>query len=114
MTTPADRSAAPLPAFTPLDSSGSDAALPGSVLLAGGGSAGHVSPLQHTPFDPMAAVLHLAAWRARAEASQLTEAEMVATVPEAVTARLGITTDLLVHKMPPLSELAAGLEAMID
>lgn len=45
MTTPADRSAAPLPAFTPLDSSGSDAALPGSVLLAGGGSAGHVSPL---------------------------------------------------------------------
>jgi HD-like signal output (HDOD) protein len=76
--------------------------------------AGHVSPLQHTPFDPMAAVLHLATWRARAEAAQLTEAEMVATVPEAVTARLGISTDLLVHKMPPLSELAAGLEAMID
>ena len=76
--------------------------------------AGHVEPLSHTPFDAMAAVVHLAAWRARAEAASLSEAERVATLPEAVAVRLGLSADLLIHQMPPLKDLCAGLEALVD
>ncbi|RTL28591.1 MAG: HDOD domain-containing protein [Burkholderiales bacterium] len=64
-------------------------------------------------FDPAAGVLHLAVWRARAEHNQLSPQELAGTVPADVCKKLGISPDLLLKDMPPMSELAEGLEAML-
>ncbi len=70
-------------------------------------------PLAKEPFDGVAAVLNLAVWRARAEANKLSKEELAATVPTEVCKKLGIKPEEFVNDMPPLSELSAGLEAML-
>ncbi len=70
-------------------------------------------PLAKETFDGVAAVLHLAVWRARAEANKLSAEELAATVPAEVCKKLGISPEEFVNDMPPLSELSAGLEAML-
>lgn len=72
------------------------------------------SPLEANPFDAMSAVLHLAAWRARAEDNKLSADELAATLPNAVAAKLSLAPDVLLKQMPPLAELSAGLEALVD
>lgn len=76
--------------------------------------AGHTAPLERVPFDPMAAVIHLAAWRARAEENGLSLDEMAGTLPTQVAAKLSLNVDVLLHQMPPLAELSAGLEELIN
>ena len=71
-------------------------------------------PLAHDPFDPVAALLHVAAWRARAEHNELSAEELAATVPAAVLSRLGLTADNLLSEMPPVAELAEGLDCLIS
>lgn len=71
-------------------------------------------PLAHDPFDPVAALLHVAAWRARAEHNELSADELAATVPAAVLSRLGLTADNLLSEMPPVAELAEGLDCLIS
>lgn len=75
--------------------------------------AGFAHPLDRTPFDTMAAIVHLASWRARAEDNKLNADEIAGTVPMAVCAKLGISHELLLKELPPLAELSAGLEEMI-
>ncbi|MFT3857551.1 MAG: HDOD domain-containing protein [Aquabacterium sp.] len=70
-------------------------------------------PLAKEPFDPVAGVIHLAVWRARAEHNQLSAEEMAATVPADVCKKLGIKPDDFLKEMPPMSELAAGLDALL-
>lgn len=70
-------------------------------------------PLSHTPFDGVSGVIHLAAWRARAEHNGLDGDELAATVPTEVCAKLGLTADTLLVDMPPLSELCEGMEALL-
>ena len=70
-------------------------------------------PLAHTPFDPVSAVIHLSAWRARAEHNQLSAEEMAATLPADVCAKLGIKPDDFLKDMPPMAELAEGLDALL-
>ncbi|TAK87396.1 MAG: HDOD domain-containing protein, partial [Aquabacterium sp.] len=76
--------------------------------------AGFPNPLERNPFDPMAAVLHLAAWRARAEENGLNADELAGTLPTAVAAKLSLSADVLLKQMPPLAELSAGLEALVN
>ena len=71
------------------------------------------TPLNHEPFDGVAAVIHIAAWRARAEHNDLNADEMAATIPAAVCAKLGLNADSLMSEMPPLNELCEGLEALL-
>jgi HD-like signal output (HDOD) protein len=71
------------------------------------------NPLGKEPFDPVAAVIHIAVWRARAEHNQLSAEEMAATVPADVCKKLGLKPDELLKEMPPMSELAQGLEDML-
>ena len=61
----------------------------------------------------MAAVVHLAMWRARADELTLDAEALAASVPVAVVESLGLTADALLAEMPPLAELAAGLEELI-
>lgn len=70
-------------------------------------------PLAHAPFDPVSGVIHVAAWRARAEHNGLKPDEMAATVPADVCKKLGLGVDLVLKDMPPIAELAEGLEVLI-
>ncbi|MGQ0596643.1 HDOD domain-containing protein [Aquabacterium sp.] len=72
------------------------------------------NPLATAPFDPVAGVIHLAVWRARAEHNQLAPQEMASSLPVDVCAKLGLKPDALLKEMPPMAELAEGLEAMIS
>lgn len=71
------------------------------------------NPLGHTPFDPMAGLLHIAAWRARAEHNGLAPDEMEGVFPVAVAEKLGLNPDVVLKQMPSLDELCAGLEALL-
>src|ERR1043166_777929 len=81
-------------------------------------------PLEAKAQSPVAALVHLAAWRARAEAFGDPPEKMLASYPEGVAASLGIdkawmpalvTGELLGGKkaMPEVAELTAGLDEMI-
>ena len=70
-------------------------------------------PLAHVPFDPTSAVLHLSAWRARAEHNGLNAEEMAATLPLDICAKLGLTADNVLIDMPGLTELCEGMEALL-
>lgn len=71
-------------------------------------------PLSHAPFDPVAALVHVSAWRARSEHNELSPEELAATVPTAVLERMGLKADLMLTEMPPLAELAEGLDCLIS
>jgi HD-like signal output (HDOD) protein len=71
-------------------------------------------PLAATPFNPVAGVIHVAAWRARAEHNGLKPDEMEATLPAEVAKKLGLNPQTLLTEMPPLGELSEGLEALLS
>ncbi|MBC3931648.1 HDOD domain-containing protein [Undibacterium curvum] len=70
-------------------------------------------PLQHEPFEPVAAIVHLAAWRARADEAKFSADELAATFPAAVAKKLGLKEELFLEEMPPISELSEGLQDLI-
>jgi HD-like signal output (HDOD) protein len=71
-------------------------------------------PLQAQSALPMAAVLHLALWRARAYINRLTPLQMAATFPSEVAAHLGIEPALLIKDVPLAEELLAGAGDLDD
>lgn len=70
-------------------------------------------PLAATPVKRLAAVVHLAAWRARIEENHLSREEIAACYPLEVAQALGLAPDVLTEKMPAPAELAAGLEELV-
>ena len=75
---------------------------------------GFPEPLEATVFDPMAAVIHLAAWRARAEENQYSKEEMEATFPSDLARKLNLSKEMVMDDMPAISELSAGLEDLVS
>lgn len=71
-------------------------------------------PVEHSTFVPMAAILHLAVWRARTEENHLSEDELRATCPTEVEEKLGLAAYTTLDEMPPTVDLAAGLEELIS
>jgi len=71
------------------------------------------APLAAEPFAPMAAILHLAVWRARAEEGGHAPDDMASTFPVEVAARLGLTLEVFTRDMPPLAELDEGMRELI-
>jgi hypothetical protein len=71
-------------------------------------------PLARTPIDPMVCVIHLAAWRARAESNSLNADEVRATFPVDIAAKIRVSEALMCDDMPPYSELVAGLDQLIS
>ena len=71
-------------------------------------------PLERQPFNPMAGIIHLASWFARASESRLTQDEIHATYPANVAASLGLDPHAILNEMPPLPELSAGLEDLVS
>ncbi|WP_088279898.1 HDOD domain-containing protein [Ideonella sp. A 288] len=87
---------------------------------------GAVDPLHTDPPSPMAALIHIAAWRARIDSLSLDAAEAADSCPQPVAhvlgldlqwlpdlATVGVEHDALPPHMPPLAELTMGLEAML-
>lgn len=74
---------------------------------------GFSRPLEVKPFNPIAAMVHLAAWRARAQEHTYSRAEMASTFPNELAAKLGINADVLLEELPELAELCAGMEELI-
>jgi HD-like signal output (HDOD) protein len=74
---------------------------------------GFATPLDTEPFNKIAAIVHIAAWRARAEENQYSRDEMESTFPEKVAERLNVKPGLLLDDLPPLAELGAGMEELI-
>ena len=58
------------------------------------------SPLEHKVFEPLSAVLHLAAWRARAREAGLDEKETAVTFPGEVGLVLGLDIDMVLQQDP--------------
>lgn len=65
-------------------------------------------------YDPFAAIVHLAAWRARAEENKYSADEMESTFPSEVAAKLGVTLATFTEEMPPLAELGEGMQELIS
>ncbi len=70
-------------------------------------------PLEHTPFEPMAAIIHIAAWRSRAQENNYSQEELDATFPAEVAKKLGISSNAILNDMPTLTDLSEGMEDLI-
>ncbi len=70
-------------------------------------------PLQQTPVNPVAAVVHIAAWRSRAEENHLNAEEIEVGWPANVGAEIGLSGSALLQDLPAWAELSAGLEELI-
>lgn len=75
---------------------------------------GFPDPLAKENFDAMSGVVHLAVWRARAEENKYSKEEMEATLPADVVTKIGLNSAVILEEMPPVLELAAGLEDLIS
>jgi len=71
-------------------------------------------PLVAQNFEPIAGIVHVASWRARAEENKFNAEELEATLPLDVVHKLGLKPDLILKEMPPLSELSAGLDDLLN
>ncbi len=65
-------------------------------------------------FDPVGALVHIAAWRSRAEENLLNAEEIEAGWPADVGARIGLPLGALLADLPPWAELSAGMEELIS
>lgn len=59
-----------------------------------------MAPLVGTNYEPLAGVLHLAAWRARAREAQLGERELAVSFPGEVGVSLGLDIDMVLQQDP--------------
>jgi len=65
-------------------------------------------------FDTVTAIVHLAAWRARAEENKYSADELETTFPSAVAAKLGLSLSDFTEEMPPLAELSEGMQELVS
>ncbi len=60
----------------------------------------HVAPFDNDVYEPLAGVLHLAAWRARAHEAHFDERELAVTFPGEVGVPLGLDIDMVLQQDP--------------
>ncbi|MFP8778991.1 HDOD domain-containing protein [Hydrogenophaga sp. RWCD_12] len=72
-----------------------------------------IAPFEGENYDPLAGVLHLASWRARAEELQLDDNGLAATFPDMVGLTLGLDLDSVLGKDPSEWSISQALGAFI-
>lgn len=72
------------------------------------------APLEQTQVNPVGAVVHIAAWRSRAEENHLNAEEIEASWPADVGARIGLPASAMLQDLPSWAELSAGMEDLIS
>ncbi|MGM9426194.1 HDOD domain-containing protein [Hydrogenophaga sp. MI9] len=75
--------------------------------------ANQISPFEGEAYDPLAGVLHLASWRARAQELQLDDNGLAATFPDMVGLTLGLELDSVLGKDPSEWSISQALGAFI-
>lgn len=73
-----------------------------------------LQPFEGEAYDPLAGLLHLASWRARAEELQLDNQGLAATFPDMVGLTLGLDLDSVLGKDPSEWSFSQALGAFID
>jgi HD-like signal output (HDOD) protein len=58
------------------------------------------TPFENDLYEPMAGILHLAAWRARAREADYSEQEVIDTFPDVIALALGIDIDMALQQEP--------------
>lgn len=58
------------------------------------------APFENQVYEPLAGVIHLAAWRARAKEAKLSERGMAVTFPDTVGMALGLDIDMVLQQDP--------------
>lgn len=58
------------------------------------------APFDNDVYEPMAGILHLAAWRARAREADYNEQDLIDTFPDVVALALGIDIDMALQQEP--------------
>jgi HD-like signal output (HDOD) protein len=76
--------------------------------------AGAANPLAQADFDPLAAVVHVAAWRSRAEENQLSAQDLEAAWTGKVAAKIPLSRNAVLQDLPSLEELSEGLESLFS
>jgi HD-like signal output (HDOD) protein len=71
------------------------------------------APHKDGELNRLAAVISLAAWRARVEQAELTPDEIAACYPTDLAEELGLDDNALIDDMPSPDELSAGLEELV-
>jgi putative nucleotidyltransferase with HDIG domain len=74
--------------------------------------AGAANPLALPDFDPLAALVHIAAWRSRAEENQLSPQQREAAWSSDVAAKIALPRDAVLQDLPSLEELSQGFESL--
>ncbi|AOS79183.1 MULTISPECIES: HDOD domain-containing protein [Hydrogenophaga] len=72
------------------------------------------APFDGDVYDPLAGILHLASWRARAEEIQLDDGGLAATFPDMVGLTLGLDLGSVLGKDPAEWEFTDVLSAFLD
>jgi HD-like signal output (HDOD) protein len=71
------------------------------------------NPLQWPEPCEAAACVHLGAWAARNAILQASPEQALASLPVAVAQSLGLSQQWLIQELPPVAELAAGLDELL-
>ena len=58
------------------------------------------APFEHSAYEPLAGVIHLAAWRARAREAELGDKELAVSFPGEVGLALGLDIDMVLQQDP--------------
>lgn len=58
------------------------------------------APFENDAYEPMAGILHLAAWRARAREANYGEQDLIDTFPDVIALTLGIDIDMALQQEP--------------
>ncbi len=58
------------------------------------------SPFENNVYEPMAGILHLAVWRARAKEANYDEQELIDSFPDVISLALGIDIDMALQQEP--------------
>jgi len=76
--------------------------------------AGFADPLAQPYFDPLAALVHIAAWRSRAEENQLNGQQLEAQWTGKVAAKIPLSRNAVLQDLPSLKDLSHGLESLFS
>jgi len=61
-----------------------------------------IAPFENDTYEPIAGVIHMAAWRARAEERKLSGQQLIVTYPDEIGEVLGVDPDSLMDDVPVL------------
>jgi putative nucleotidyltransferase with HDIG domain len=72
------------------------------------------NPLAQTSFDSLAAEIHIAAWRSRAEENHLTVKEMEESWPADVATKIAMPSRLVLQDFPSWGALSEGMQGLMS